>query len=68
MLRSRKRRIVLLLAALLVPRVVPDVARAQTHPLVGEQSVTYAGGIRMEDGVQTAVMVPGTLRSPRRAP
>lgn len=51
------RRFALLLTALVLPRL----AHAQSHPLVGEWSVSYVGGMRIENGERTPMTVKGVL-------
>lgn len=51
------RRFALLFAAF----VLPHLAHAQSHPLVGEWSVSYAGGMRIENGERVPMNVSGTL-------
>jgi hypothetical protein len=51
------RRFALLLAALVLPRL----AHAQSHPLVGEWSVSYVGGMRIENGERVPLTVKGVL-------
>jgi len=51
------RRFALLLAALVLPRL----AHAQSHPLVGEWSVSYVGGMRIENDQRVPLTVKGVL-------
>lgn len=51
------RRFALLLAALVLPRL----AHAQSHPLVGEWSVSYVGGMRIENDQRIPFTVKGVL-------
>jgi hypothetical protein len=41
--------------------MLPTLARAQSHPLVGKWDVELVAGQRIEDGVSTSVKAKGTL-------
>lgn len=41
--------------------VAPLALAAQSHPLVGTWNIEYAGGMRIENGEQTRVMLSATL-------
>jgi hypothetical protein len=41
--------------------VAPHVVHAQSHPLVGDWSVSMAGGMKIENGEQTIMMNKGVM-------